>query len=59
MADRDLLTMNEFGEAVGVTRSTVKRWIREGIIPVVRIGGVVRIPSKAVPRPEYTKVPKA
>jgi excisionase family DNA binding protein len=29
-----------------VTRGTAYRWIREGSLPAVRVGGTVRIPSK-------------
>jgi excisionase family DNA binding protein len=33
-------------EELRVTRGTAYRWIREGSLPAVRVGGTVRIPSK-------------
>jgi excisionase family DNA binding protein len=43
---RKLLTVAEVCEELRVTRGTAYRWIREGSLPAVRVGGTVRIPSK-------------
>ena len=43
---RKLLTVPEVSEELRVTRGTAYRWIREGSLPAVRVGGTVRIPSK-------------
>jgi excisionase family DNA binding protein len=43
---RKLLTVAEVSEELRVTRGTAYRWIREGSLPAVRVGGTVRIPSK-------------
>ena len=33
----------ECSQRLGVHRSTVSRWVRRGLIPAWRIGGIVRI----------------
>ena len=37
--DDDLLTVAEAATLLRVARSTVRRWIREGNVPVQRLGG--------------------
>ena len=41
-----LLTADEVASAWKVEQSTVYRWAREGVVPSVRIGGVVRFPAR-------------
>jgi excisionase family DNA binding protein len=45
-----LLTASEFAAALKVEPSTVYRWAREGVLPSVRLGGVVRIPARELER---------
>jgi len=45
---RRLLTVPEFAKEARVGRGTVYRLIREGRLPVVRIGKTVRIPAWAL-----------
>jgi len=42
--DSDYYTINEFAKALGVSRLTVSRRIRSGIIEAVKIGKTWRIP---------------
>jgi excisionase family DNA binding protein len=39
-----LLTVDETADLARVTRGTIYRWARAGVIPAVRIGGSLRIP---------------
>ena len=41
-----LLTADEVAERWKVEPSTVYRWAREGVVPSVRIGGIVRFPAR-------------
>jgi excisionase family DNA binding protein len=43
---RTLLTVAEVSDELRVTRGTTHKWIREGRLPAVRVGGTVRAPSK-------------
>jgi excisionase family DNA binding protein len=43
---RKLLTVAEVSEELRVTQGTAYRWIREGSLPAVRVGGTVRVPSR-------------
>ena len=45
-----LWTVDEFAGLWDRTPKTVRRWIREGRIRVVRLGGAVRIPDAEVRR---------
>jgi PTS system nitrogen regulatory IIA component len=38
----DLLTTQEVAEFLRVSRVTVVRWVRDGTLPGVKIGGVLR-----------------
>jgi excisionase family DNA binding protein len=40
------LTVAEVSDELRVTRGTTYKWIREGTLPAVRVGGTVRVPSK-------------
>ena len=40
--DRKLLTSYQIGRAIGLSRSTVMRHAKAGIIPSIRIGRVLR-----------------
>ncbi len=43
---RTLLTVAEMSDELRVTRGTTYKWIREGTLPAVRVGGTVRVPAK-------------
>ena len=45
--ERLALTVSEAAQAVGVSRPTVYRWTHLQGFPVVRVGGVTRIPVRA------------
>lgn len=45
-----LWTVDEFARLWGRSTKTVRRWIREGKVDVVRLGGTVRIPNSEVER---------
>ena len=42
------LTAEEAAEILGVSASTMRQWGREGKVPVIRIGDVVRFPGLAI-----------
>ncbi len=42
------MTVAEVARVCGVTERTVRRWLREGRLPALRVGGRVRIPEHAV-----------
>ncbi len=44
MSDRILLRVSEAAEALSLSRSKVYEMINEGQLPVVRVGGVLRVP---------------
>lgn len=44
----ELCTVAQVAEILQVHEKTVRRWINEGRLPVVRIGRLVRIPSSAL-----------
>ena len=46
--DRLALSQAETAELLGVSRDTVKRMIRDGDLPVVRLRGSVRIPRRGL-----------
>jgi excisionase family DNA binding protein len=37
-----LMSMREISDYLGVGRSTIKRYVKNGIIPFVRVGGLVK-----------------
>lgn len=45
---KQALTVAETAEAVNVSTRTVRSWIKGGLLPSFRIGGVVRVPSNAI-----------
>jgi excisionase family DNA binding protein len=45
-----LLTVPEFGTALKVKSSCVRRWILEGKVTVVKVGRLIRIPAGEVER---------
>lgn len=47
-ATADLRTVSEVAEILKVHEKTVRRWISEGRIPVVRIGRLIRIDAAAL-----------
>lgn len=42
---RSMLTADEYATAMNVHPSTVRRWIKQGSLRVVRVGRTVRIPA--------------
>jgi excisionase family DNA binding protein len=42
------LTIPQVVEALGVSRSTVQRWLNSGVLPHTRLGGRALIPLKAL-----------
>lgn len=46
--DKLALTQTEAAELLGISRDTVKRMIRDGELPVVRLRGSVRLPRRAL-----------
>lgn len=48
MEDAELLTVENAARAMQIGRSTLYEWIAEGLIPVFRVHGVVRIPRAAL-----------
>ncbi len=42
------MTVADVARVCGVTERTVRRWLREGRLPALRVGGRVRIPGHAV-----------
>jgi excisionase family DNA binding protein len=47
---REWLTVNEFAEALGITRACVRRWLLERRLTSTRIGRLVRIPRSEIER---------
>jgi excisionase family DNA binding protein len=47
---RELLTVPEFGTALKVKSSCVRRWILEGRVTVVKVGRLIRIPAGEIDR---------
>lgn len=41
-------TPDEFAKIVHVHPNTVRLWAREGTIPSIRMGGLIRIPASAL-----------
>jgi len=44
----ELLTATEVADRLRVSRSTISRWLRDGVLVGVKIGGVLRFPSDEV-----------
>lgn len=42
------MTVREVGEHLGVHRTTVMRWIKNGHLTKIKIGRAVRIPAESV-----------
>lgn len=42
------MTVAQVAEACGVTERTVRRWLREGRLQALRVGGRIRIPTHAL-----------
>ena len=47
---KQLMDVNEFADALGVTRSCIRRWILERRISVIKLGRLVRIPVSEADR---------
>jgi len=41
-----MLTVPEVAEKLRVNPQTAYRWVREGTLPAVRVGGTVRVPTR-------------
>ena len=48
------LTRGEAATYLRVSLSTIARWVRDGVIPHHKFGGVVRIPLSAITTPATT-----
>jgi len=48
--ERELLSVPEFANLLGVKPSCIRRWILERRITVVKLGRLVRVPSSEVER---------
>jgi len=48
ITEGDLLTPAEVAKIMRVSKSTVYRWVEEGTLPAMRMGGVVRIYADAL-----------
>lgn len=44
----DLLTISQAADVLGVSRTTAYNWARDGVIPVVRVARVLRVPAVAL-----------
>jgi excisionase family DNA binding protein len=47
---REWLTVNEFAEALGITRACVRRWLLERRVSSTRVGRLVRIHKSEIQR---------
>lgn len=47
---RVVLNLPEVAEILGVSRSSIYRWAKAGIIPTVRLGRRLLVPAKALER---------
>ena len=59
-ATDDLLTPRQIADYIGVTDTTVYRWIKNGQLAAVRIGGTVRVKRTDLDRvlnPDPTPAP--
>jgi len=45
-AQPGMLTVPEVAEKLRVNPQTAYRWVREGTLPAVRVGGTVRVPTR-------------
>lgn len=45
-----MVSVKEAAEIFSVTKRTIFRWIEDGIIKAVKIGGTVRIPEEEIER---------
>ena len=50
MIERQAYSIKEFCAALGIWRSTANRWLDQGIITAVRVGGRVFIPAHVLTR---------
>lgn len=46
------LTLKDVCEIMGVSRWTVAKWIREGDLPMIKVGGEYRITKRSFERAE-------
>ena len=44
----ELLSIDEVARLLGVSRSTAYNWARSGVLPVVRVANVIRVPEGAL-----------
>lgn len=43
-----LLSVSDFAQKIGVSRPTAYRLLKRGVIPAISIGGITRIPARAI-----------
>jgi excisionase family DNA binding protein len=51
----DLLLPGEVAKILRVSRSTVYRWVEDGTLPAIKLGGVVRIHASALAQGEKSE----
>lgn len=47
---RRLLTVQEVSEIIGVSESTIRRWINKEVLRAIKIGRIVRVTPEEVDR---------
>jgi excisionase family DNA binding protein len=55
---RRAYSMGEFGHFYGISRDTIKRHVKNGLIKTIRVGGRILIPASELDRIEHEGVPK-
>ena len=48
--ERLLLRVPEVADCLSVSRALAYRWVRDGVLPTVRVGGSTRVPKDALLR---------
>ena len=50
MTDTNLLSVDQFAQALGVTQACIRRWLLERKINSIKLGRLIRIPGTEVQR---------
>jgi excisionase family DNA binding protein len=58
LAGGDLISPEELADGIGVARVTVYQWVRRGVIPYLKIEGVVRFDPEEIGQWLKDKRPK-
>lgn len=59
MAERDIMTVKEAAEYLGIKPSTLYKYIKQGVIPAFKIGSLWRFKKSALDRWISTKLEEA